>query len=275
MGLLIRENLLCIVKLEGNEKINKLKIFYTEILNMKIVKIPRKILKKILLYKFRLEKKLLKNKLNSCWLGTSYGGFFVNLDGLNKESIIYSFGIGEDISFDSEIIDRTGAEVYGFDPTPKSINWVNKNKIKGFNFYDYGIGTKDGEDKLFLPKNPNHVSGSVFRVSNVSGEYIKIKLKTLQSIMNELGHSKIDVLKLDIEGLEYDVLKNILREDIQIGQILVEFHDRFFQDGKKKREEIIKILEESGFILFAISNSLEEYSFMKSDLYNELSKRTK
>ena len=29
--------------------------------------------------------------------------------------------------------------------------------------------------------------------------------------MNELGHKLIDVLKMDIEGSEYDVIENILK----------------------------------------------------------------
>jgi FkbM family methyltransferase len=41
-------------------------------------------------------------------------------------------------------------------------------------------------------------------------------MKTLKDIMNELGHEHIDVLKMDIEGSEYDVLENILNENISV-----------------------------------------------------------
>jgi hypothetical protein len=57
-------------------------------------------------------------------LGTEYGRHTVCTDRLGPDSIVYSFGLGEDISFDLELIERTGATVYGFDPTPRSIAWV-------------------------------------------------------------------------------------------------------------------------------------------------------
>jgi FkbM family methyltransferase len=213
---------------------------------------------------------LLNQGIKFTWVGNQYGGFYVNLEVLTKDSVIYSFGIGEDISFDKGIIRETGSTVYGFDPTPKSIKWVEKNKVPGFEFMDYGIGVKDGSSKLYLPKNPEHVSGSVVETTNISKEYVKIKLKTLRTIMKELGHQKIDVLKMDIEGLEYEVLTNILDEEIRINQILVEFHDRFLEDGKKRRGDLQKLLQSKRYKKFAISKSGQEVSFMHSSLYNEL-----
>jgi len=209
-------------------------------------------------------------KIKYSWIGNDYGGFYVNLDALNKDSIIYSFGIGEDISFDKGIIRETGATVYGFDPTPKSIKWVEKNKVAGFEFMDYGIGVKDGFSKLYLPKNPEHVSGSVVETTSISKEYVKINLKTLGTIMKELGHQKIDVLKMDIEGLEYEVLTKILNEEMRINQILVEFHDRFLEDGKKRRKVLQELLQFKGYKKFAVSKSGQEVSFMHESIFNEL-----
>jgi Methyltransferase FkbM domain len=50
----------------------------------------------------------------------------------------------------------------------------------------------------------------------------KLPVKRLATIMKELGHTRLDVLKMDIEGDEYDVLRDIA--DIPIRQILVEMH---------------------------------------------------
>ena len=41
--------------------------------------------------------------------------------------------------------------------------------------------------------------------------------------MNEYGHSKIDLLKLDIEGAEIEVLQQMLDDKIFPGYVLVEF----------------------------------------------------
>jgi len=89
-----------------------------------------KFLKKI---KFYLEGKILLSptiKINKKWIGNRYGGFYVSLENINKKSIIYSIGIGEDISFDNELIDLFDCTIYGFDPTPKSVEFVRKIKLK-------------------------------------------------------------------------------------------------------------------------------------------------
>ena len=62
------------------------------------------------------------------WYGNNYGGFYANPDLINQDSIVYSFGIGADISFDEAIIKNHNCTVYGFDPTPKSIDWIKNKK---------------------------------------------------------------------------------------------------------------------------------------------------
>jgi len=46
-------------------------------------------------------------------------------------------------------------------------------------------------------------------------------MKTFDDITRELGHNHIDVLKMDIEGSEYDVIGTILASPVTIDQILV------------------------------------------------------
>ena len=88
-------------------------------------------------------------KRDKQWAGNSYGGFYVANDSLSINSIVYSIGIGEDVSFDLDIIEKYGCKVFAFDPTPKSVNWVYKNvSNKNFNFSPIGISNEKGT-KLF------------------------------------------------------------------------------------------------------------------------------
>ena len=206
-------------------------------------------------------------KIQKKWYGNDYGGFYVAPDLLNSDSIVYSFGIGEDISFDLAIIENHKCKVFGFDPTPKSIYWINEKLpsfSESFQFYDYGIAEETGNVNFFLPKNSNHISGSIINQKNVSTEEsIEVQMKSLSDIAKELGHSKIDVLKMDIEGAEYQVLESLLQSEIIVTQFLVEFHDRFFSDGRKKTIDAIKLLKKHGYKIFGVSDSLEEVSFIK------------
>jgi len=80
--------------------------------------------------------------------------------------------------------------------------------------------------------------------------------------MQELGHSHIDILKMDIEGAEYDVIEDIRLSNIRPKQLLVEFHHRFPNIGISKSKQAISNLRKMGYQLFSISTSGEEFSFI-------------
>lgn len=201
-------------------------------------------------------------KCNKQWYGNKYGGFYLNPDLINRDSIVYSFGIGEDTSFDGDVINRHRCKVYGFDPTPKSIEWYyNQWPQPGFEFIESGISTKIGMEWFFLPTNPDHVSGSLKRHSHVQGESILVPMNTFSQIKMILGHEHINVVKMDIEGSEYDVMPSI-----EADQIAVELHERFFPDGKDKSIRLVQELKQRGYEIFAVSKSFEEVSFIKTGI---------
>ncbi|WP_263601385.1 FkbM family methyltransferase [Chryseobacterium sp. PET-29] len=204
-------------------------------------------------------------KIHHVWYGNDYGGFYVCPEKINKQSIIYSFGVGEDISFDESLIKEFGCHVFAFDPTPKSIKWIREYKTpEEFVFYPYGIDDTTGIVEFLLPKNDNHVSGSVIHQENVDdNKKVKAPMKCLTDIVQELGHSHIDILKIDIEGSEYKILDSILSAPVQIDQILIEIHERFFSDGKEKTKILLDTLDKRGYKLFGISDGMEELSFIK------------
>lgn len=227
--------------------------------------------KKLNRYRKNLESaRLYRLKVNceKVWYGNTYGGFYVNPNKLSKDAIVYSFGIGEDISFDLEMIQQHQCQIFGFDPTPKSITWMaHQNLPSNFYFQDYGIGITTGAHQFHLPKNPDYVSGSALSHNNVSSnDVITVQMKCIEDIATEMGHRYIDVLKMDIEGSEYEVLESIISSHIGVGQLLVEFHERFFDDGYQRNRRAIKLLQSKGFLLFAISKSGEELSFISRSL---------
>jgi len=205
-------------------------------------------------------------KCNYEWYGNEeYGGFYVCPKLLNENSIVYSFGLGKDISFDKTMLSKHKCKLFAFDPTPKSINWIKTQDLPpDFYFYEYGIGTKTESIDFYLPIDPDHVSGSATLQSNISMEKcIKVQMNSFSDILKELKHNHIDVLKMDIEGSEYDVLEDIIKSDVVIDQILVEFHDRFFIKGVEKSKKIVNVLRKNGYEIFAQSYDLDEISFLR------------
>lgn len=88
---------------------------------------------------------------NCEYLGTEYGGFYLPDSFRMENSVVYTFGIGEDLSF-SEAVIKKGGTVYAFDPTPKSIAYVEHSNLffhPNFHFFpmDYLIKM---EKKYFI-----------------------------------------------------------------------------------------------------------------------------
>jgi len=85
----------------------------------------------------------------------------------------------------------------------------------------------------------------------------------LGTIMRELRHASIDLLKMDIEGAEYDVLADMISQRIPVKQLLVEFHHRWPQIGVGRTKQAIQALNAAGYRIFNVSPSGEEYSFLQ------------
>jgi FkbM family methyltransferase len=183
-------------------------------------------------------------------------------DAISPNSVIYSAGVGEEISFDLEMIRRFGAIVHAFDPTPRAIEWIKARSLpEKFVFHPYGVAAKDGVRKFNPPTNPHHVSHSILNRDSPLPA-IELPVYRLSAILLMLGHTKIDLLKMDIEGAEYEVIDDLVDSGISVRQLLVEFHHRWPQVGLDKTRQALKKLDEAGFKLFSVSPTGEEYGFL-------------
>ena len=180
--------------------------------------------------------------------GSEYGGWTICPSDLTRNSIVYSLGVGDDISFDLSLIEKYGVSVYAFDPTPKSVQWVKSQQLpKEFNFYESAVLDYDGVAKFYPPNDPDWVSYTISEHEYATADRAIIaSVRRLSSIMHELGHERIDLLKMDIEGAEYAVLRDMIRSGIQVSQLAVEFHHRFQDIGIKQTKRTIKLLAKNG-----------------------------
>lgn len=197
--------------------------------------------------------------------GTEYGGWYICPDNISKNSVIYSFGVGEDISFDLSIIENFGANIYAFDPTPRSIEWVNSQLLPPqFRFFNYGIASYDGMAKFYPPENPDHISHTILFKPETAHNSITVRVHRLSTIAKSLGHDKIDVLKMDIEGTEYDVIEDIINSGISIEQLLIEFHHGNNNIKIDDTKKAVEILNKYGYEIFSFSSSGAEISFINN-----------
>jgi len=195
--------------------------------------------------------------------GSKHCGWEVAGEKVTKDSVVYSFGVGEDVSFDLELINRFGVVVHAFDPTPRSINWVRAQDFSdNFVLHEYGLADFDGEVFFNPPRDPNGFSHTILDRPSTKENAITVPVKKLETIMKELGHNMIAILKMDIEGAEYQVIEDMAASTIRPVQVLVEFHHRFRSVGLKKTKDAVKKLRKMGYGLFSVSSSGKEFCFM-------------
>ncbi len=194
-----------------------------------------------------------------------YGQWTVCPDALDEHSVVYSFGVGEDITFDLAIVEHFNLHLFAFDPTPRSITFIECQPLPPrMRFHPWGIADRDGTARFNPPENPEHVSHTLLDRPSTSEHAIEVPVKRLAGIMGELGHDRVDILKMDIEGAEYDVIENIVTSGIWIGQILVEFHHRFPRRRPRATRRAIDRLNQAGYKIFNVSANREEFSFIKT-----------
>jgi FkbM family methyltransferase len=201
-------------------------------------------------------------------IGSDYGGWITPMHLLSSTSICYCAGVGEDITFDLGLIERFGCHVFAFDPTPRAKIHVKKTaaNIERYHFFDYGLWDNDEIVRFFAPRNPSHVSHSALNLQKTE-QFFDAPCKRLSTIMRENEHDHIDLLKLDIEGAEYAVLRSLLEDQLQVGIICVEYDelhkaidDRYIQRIRRSIAE----LREAGYVLVAKDDQLN-YTLVKRD----------
>ncbi len=187
---------------------------------------------------------------------------------LSDRPVVYSVGIGETLGFETEIIRDHDAEVHAFDPTPNTAEWITKQTLpEGMHFHRWALAETSGELRFFpRVRRSGKKSSTMFTLSEADGssdEGITVTAKDLPTIMAELGHEAIDVLRMDIEGAEFAVLEALLNTSLRPPQILVEFHHRFAGIGNDKAREILAKLYDAGYRVTFVSSTGREVSFLR------------
>ena len=216
--------------------------------------------------------------------GTTYGGWRLPIDiNLNSNSIVFSAGVGEDISFDLLIQETYSCNIILIDPTERSLThykeikrYYNNNHTGSFSAHlkkDYeellinsnpnlnnivyinkGLWHKKDELKFYKPKNHEYVSHTLIE-NMYSADYNIVEVDSIKNIMTELGYGNINLLKLDIEGSENIVLEQMLIDEIYPEYICVEF-DLVKQniDYNETSRHIIHKLNEHGYVMIDNDN---------------------
>lgn len=159
-------------------------------------------------------------------VGGKHDGGYIMLDDFENVKLAYSFGISNDVTWDKDIADR-GIDVFLYDHTIKDLPMQNER----FHFFKKGIAETDKPDG---------------------------QLYSLKTLICENHHEKDKnmILKMDIEGDEWDVLRSMEPGILKLfNQIVLELHNLTIMDDDLEVKEVLSKLNMTHAVVHVHGNN--------------------
>lgn len=206
----------------------------------------------------------------------NYGAWPVCTNLLPPNPLVYSFGIGGDISFDVAMVsDFHARAVFCYDPTidEESFATLSNAKDANLSFSQIGLGASNKVIHFYKSRNPK--IGSMVSTPGLKGyhtdPFLTAPVHDIATLAAINGHTWIDLIKLDVEGGEFEVFLQSDISSLPTSQILIEFHARFFDEGQARQSAVYKLFAEAGWELaYEQPKRKEETVFIRTDLPNHL-----
>lgn len=182
-------------------------------------------------------------------LGSPYGGWRIPDGSVGEGDICYCVGAGGDISFDLELIHRYGAVVRAVDPV-QAYGEAALRQAGGesrFSFRVVALATRDGAIRMQPHHERSSASLSAAGLYDTH-EWAEVPGLTLTSLMREFGDDHIDLLKLDLEGLEYELVPTLDLVALGVRVFALQLHHT---GSVRQATRMIERLQRQGFRLVA------------------------
>ncbi|OHA94166.1 MAG: hypothetical protein A3E02_00780 [Candidatus Zambryskibacteria bacterium RIFCSPHIGHO2_12_FULL_38_34] len=178
----------------------------------------------------------------------------------DKESIIVDVGCGFDADFSVYMIKKYGLKSIGIDPTKKheeSLKKISRNTNGRFTHQSIAISSIDGN--IYFNESKSNVSGSLLdnhrNIMNDPTERYEVKSVSMAQLPNFLHMRRIEYIKLDLEGAEFELIQNLKKENVsKYGQIFVEFHHHCTNYSRADADRCIQKMISFGFRQYAVDN---------------------
>tara|TARA_B100001057_G_scaffold77027_1_gene71802 strand:- start:2033 stop:2707 length:675 start_codon:yes stop_codon:yes gene_type:complete len=179
---------------------------------------------------------------------------------LHERSVVLDIGANLG-NVSSYILEKKNCNIYLFEPNTLCFEilkrrFIDDNRIK---IYNLAISNFSGKSNLYLHNKSKGISDSSYLESsslkeakdNVSkNNYIEINVLNIEDLLSKF--ETIDLIKIDIEGSEYEIMPLLVKNRSKIKCVLCELHgkpstDIEFTKNKDfipKYEKLIKLLKE-------------------------------
>lgn len=180
------------------------------------------------------------------------GKWTCNPKRIPKDCVVYSLGVGKNTDFEKDFHEKSASrcQIYSFDAGPQA-------------------------EELFAPFNGKFMQLNIHAHTNAS-----LNHTSLHDIFLMLNHTRVEILKMDIETWEFEVLDGFFEKNpisntfTAFCQLLVEFHG--FHEPERKIDlwlPMLEKLDELGFSMFSAEAETAwdcyEFSFLHKSCYQQ------
>jgi FkbM family methyltransferase len=162
---------------------------------------------------------------------------------LTKASVVFDLG-GYEGQWTSDVYARYGCEVCVFEPVAEYAGLIRDRFLANSKIHvlDYGLAPADGEVAITI----NEFASSFVNKDKGGGRKQTIRLRSFSSFVAERGISKIDLVKINIEGAEYELLEDMIAKKLVplVDTFLIQFHD-FVPDAEARVARIEEALSKT------------------------------
>jgi len=173
----------------------------------------------------------------------------------NNRKILLDLGANDGCSVDlflKSFIDSKDYEIHSFECNPSMVE-VYKSKFPDFKIYNYAVSTFYGESSFYI--GDRNIS-STLRTDKTTymsnAKEIKVNCIDISDFITK-NFNKEDyiILKIDIEGSEYDILPKMIKQglfDGYIDELYGEWHWKKLKNiSKQFHDNLIQQLKQKGF----------------------------
>lgn len=195
----------------------------------------------------------------------NYEEFFIDkvYDNLDLDNCKTVLDIGANVGLWTKyILSRNARKVYSFEPNKKALDHLRYGVRNESNvtIVEKAVYKEDATLKFYINEE-NSLTSSVLPESGHSPSY-DVDAISLENAINLTGEDKIDLVKIDIEGAEFDIIENLPQHVFdRIDSFLIEYHDFYFTEGMAKVDALESQLESAGYTIHRSTIPKVKYVF--------------
>ena len=159
-------------------------------------------------------------------------------------------------------IGKTG-RVIGVEPAPLTFELFEKNiklqKHQNISSYNFAFSDKESTVDFFISNSSNwsRIIAEKDTYHGDKGDIIKIKCRTIDNFIEELELKKLDLIRVDLEGYEFEIFEGAQKTLSELKPMLqIEVHRDFM--GIKKSLIFLKNMKDLGYeIIYYIPRGVD------------------